>query len=48
MASGMQTVIYPVKDLESAKTSMKRVACWVCTGLVGGHGHCLQRGVTSS
>jgi hypothetical protein len=25
MASGMQTVIYPVKDLESAKTTMKRV-----------------------
>src|SRR5438270_7838045 len=34
MASGMQTVIYPVKDLESAKTSMKRVAYWLCTGLV--------------
>src|SRR5438270_12351413 len=34
MASGMQTVIYPVKDLESAKTNMKSVAYWVCTGLV--------------
>ena len=34
MASGMQTVIYPDEDLESAKTTMKRVAYWVCTGLV--------------
>src|SRR5256885_10560850 len=34
MASSMQTVIYPVKDLESAKTTVKRVAYWVCTGLV--------------
>jgi len=34
MASGMQTVIYPVKDLQSANTTMNRVAYWVCTGLV--------------
>jgi len=34
MASGMQTVTYPVKDLESAETNMKKVAYWVCTGLV--------------
>jgi FtsH-binding integral membrane protein len=34
MASGIQAVIYPVKDVERANTTMKRVAYWVCTGLV--------------
>src|SRR5205085_6386840 len=34
MASGMQTVVYPVKDLQSVNTTMNRVAYWVCTGLV--------------
>src|SRR5215831_19456503 len=48
MASGMQTVTYPVKDLESVETNMKRVAYWVCTGLVafligsGGLAYALQ------
>src|SRR5256885_16755739 len=37
MGSGMQTLMLSVKDLESAKTTkttVKRVAYWVCTGLV--------------
>jgi hypothetical protein len=48
MASGMQAAIKPVRDQESAKTPMKRVAYWVCTGLVvffigsGGLAYALQ------
>ena len=34
MSSGIQPVMYTAKDLESAKMTMKRVAYWVCTGLV--------------
>jgi hypothetical protein len=30
----MQRAAYPVEDLDSAETNIKRVACWVCSGLV--------------
>jgi DoxX-like family len=48
MTSGMQTVLYPVKGMESAQTTMKNVAYWVCTALVvffigsGGLAYALQ------
>jgi hypothetical protein len=34
MASGIETVMYPVKDFGRANTTMHRVAYWVCTGLI--------------
>jgi hypothetical protein len=34
MASGMKTIIYPVTDLESANTTLKKVAYWFCTVLI--------------
>jgi hypothetical protein len=48
MASSVQTVLYPAKDLESAETTIKKVAYWVCTGLIalfigsGGLAYALQ------
>jgi hypothetical protein len=34
MGARMHTLIYPARDLENARMTMKRVAYWVCTGLV--------------
>jgi hypothetical protein len=34
MSARMQTVLYPVKNMENAQVTMTRVAYWVCTGLV--------------
>jgi hypothetical protein len=48
MASSVQTVLYPARDVESAETTIKKVAYWVSTVLIaffigsGGLAYALQ------